>query len=87
MQKKKNERVLEKLLGRWDSIAIVLAIVIGIGIFRVPAEVARYLASPRLIIFAWIAGGLISLMGALCYAELASSFPQTGGTYIYLKKS
>ncbi|NQT47333.1 MAG: amino acid permease [Candidatus Omnitrophica bacterium] len=87
MQEKKNEKGLEKVLGRWDSVAIILAIVIGVGIFRIPAEVARYLASPGFIISAWITGGLISLIGALCYAELSSTFPQTGGSYIYLKKS
>lgn len=87
MQKEKNRNGLEKILGRWDSIAIILAIVIGVGIFRVPAEVARYLSSPNLIILAWITGGFISLIGVLCYAELSSCFPQSGGTYLYLKKS
>ena len=78
---------LKKILGRWDSIAITIGIVIGVGIFRVPAEVARYLASPALIILAWLVGGIICLLGALCYAELSSSFPETGGNYIYLRQS
>lgn len=78
---------LKKILGRWDSIAITIGIVIGVGIFRVPAEVARYLASPGLIILAWIVGGIICLLGALCYSELSASFPQTGGNYIYLRES
>ena len=78
---------LKKVLGRWDSIAIVVAIVIGVGIFRTPSEVAQYLSSPWLILLAWIVGGVISLAGALCYAELSSSFPETGGSYVYLKKS
>ena len=76
-----------KILGRWDSVAIIIAIVIGVGIFRVPAEVAKYLNSPNLIVLAWLSGGLISLLGALCYAELSSSFPKTGGNYIYLRES
>lgn len=87
MQKKKDGNGLEKILGRWDSVAIILAIVIGVGIFRVPAEIARYLSSPAFIILAWITGGLISLIGVLCYTELSSSFPHTGGNYVYLKKS
>ncbi|MFH0888682.1 MAG: amino acid permease [Planctomycetota bacterium] len=78
---------LKKILGRWDSIAIIIAIVIGVGIFRVPAEVAKYLGYPNLIILVWVLGGIISLLGALCYAELSSSFPQTGGNYIYLRES
>ena len=77
----------KKVLGRWDSIAINIAIVIGVGIFRVPSEVAKYLGSSNLIILAWFTGGVISLLGALCYAELSSSFPKTGGSYIYLRES
>ena len=78
---------LKRLLGRWDSVAISIGIVIGVGIFRVPAEVAKYLTSPGLIILAWFAAGIICLLGALCYSELSSSFPQTGGNYIYLRES
>ena len=78
---------LKETLGRWDSIAIIIAIVIGVGIFRIPADVAKYLSSPKLIIFVWLLGGVISLLGALCYAELSSSFPKTGGNYIYLRES
>lgn len=78
---------LKKILGRWDSVAIIIAIVIGVGIFRVPAEVAKYLNSPNLIALAWLLGGIISLLGAFCYAELSSTFPETGGNYIYLHKS
>ncbi|MCK4851713.1 MAG: amino acid permease [Candidatus Omnitrophica bacterium] len=67
--------------------AILIGIVIGVGIFRVPAEIATYLPSPELIILVWFVGGVFSLIGAGCYAELSSSFPQTGGDYIYLRKS
>ena len=76
---------LKQILGRWDSVAIIIAIVIGVGIFRVPAEVARYLHSPKTILLAWLIAGIIVLLGALCYSELSSSFPKTGGNYIYLK--
>ena len=78
---------LKRLLGRWDSIAITIGIVIGVGIFRVPAEVGKFLTSPILVILAWCVGGLICLLVALCYSELSSSFPQTGGNYIYLRES
>jgi amino acid transporter len=78
---------LKRVLSRWDSIAIGIGIVIGVGIFRVPAEIAQYLSYPPFILFAWILGGSISLIGAFCYAELSSSFPETGGNYIYLRNS
>jgi basic amino acid/polyamine antiporter, APA family len=76
-----------KVLNRWDSVAIITAIVVGVGIYRVPAEVAGFLRSPSLMILAWLLGGIISLLGALCYAELSSSFPKTGGNYVYLRES
>lgn len=78
---------LKRVLSRWDSIAISIGIVIGVGIFRVPAQIAQYLSYPPFILFAWILGGGISFIGALCYAELSASFPETGGNYIYLRKS
>lgn len=74
-------------MSRWDSVAINIAIVIGVGIFRVPSEVSLYLKSADIILLAWLCGGLISLLGAFCYGELSSSFPQTGGNYIFLRES
>ncbi|MCG2714170.1 MAG: amino acid permease [Candidatus Omnitrophica bacterium] len=78
---------LKTRLSRWDSVAVITAIVIGVGIFRVPAEVAKFLKSPALMLLAWFLGGIISLLGALCYAELSSSLPKTGGSYVYLRES
>lgn len=74
------------ILGRWDSVAISIGIVLGVGIFRVPSEVANHLSSGVWILFAWVAGGIFSLLGALCYAELVSLFPKSGGDYVYLKE-
>jgi len=78
---------LKRQLGFWDSIAINIGIVIGVGIFRVPSEVAKYVHSPEWMITAWILGGLISLTGVLCYAELSSLFPRSGGTYVFLREA
>lgn len=75
-----------KILGRWDSVAISIGIVVGVGIFRVPSEVASQLQSPTLIIVAWILGALVSTLGAFCYAELASIYPKSGGDYVYLRE-
>lgn len=79
--------MLKRQLGFWDSVAINIGIVIGVGIFRVPADVAVYLNNPTMILIAWVLGGLISLLGVLCYAELSSCFPETGGTYVYLREA
>ncbi len=76
-----------KILGRWDSVAISIGIVLGVGIFRVPSEVANHLSSGVWILFAWVLGGIFSFFGALCYAELVSLFPKSGGDYIYLREA
>lgn len=69
-----------------SSIAVVVGIVVGIGIFRLPPIVASHSANEFQFISFWVAGGFISLMGALCYAELASSKPNTGGEYHFLSQ-
>lgn len=81
----KNE--LKRRLGFWDSAAINIGIVIGVGIFRTPSEISNFLPSSFWILFAWLLGGAISLCGVLTYAELSSRFPHTGGTYIYLREA
>lgn len=78
---------LSRQLGLWDSVAIIIGVVIGVGIFRVPASIAEYLSSPLLVLGVWVAGGLLSLCGGLCYAELSASFPRTGGDYVYLREA
>lgn len=76
---------LQKSLGYWDSIALVIGSVVGTGIFRTPSEICRYVSDPGWVLFAWVLGGVIAFLGTLCYSELAASFPETGGTYVYLK--
>jgi basic amino acid/polyamine antiporter, APA family len=70
-----------------DAIGLIVGIVIGAGIFETPALVAAAIASPSAILLAWIAGGVISLLGALCYAELATAYPNVGGNYYYLHRA
>lgn len=70
-----------------SSIAVVVGIVVGIGIFRLPPIVAQNSANEFQFIAFWVAGGLISLTGALCYAELASSKPDAGGEYHFLSEA
>ncbi len=65
----------------FDLTVIVISFVIGMGIFRTPANVAKAVSSPFIFFSAWIAGGLIALCGALTYAEIGSRLPVTGGYY------
>lgn len=64
---------------------VAVAMVVGAGIFKSPALVAQFSETAFWLFAAWIVGGAISLMGALCYAELASAFPSAGGDYHFLK--
>lgn len=75
------------ILTRIDVIAIVVGLVVGAGIFKAPAVVAANTASEGILVAAWLLGGLVSLAGALCYAELASSHPNAGGEYHFLTRA
>ena len=70
-----------------DVLAITVGIVIGAGIFRTPALVAGEAGSEAALLLAWTAGGLLSIIGALCYAELASTYPSMGGDYHFLHRA
>lgn len=75
------------LLSTLDVMALVVGIVIGAGIFSAPALIAANAASLDHILIAWLVGGAISLAGAMCYAELATSYPDAGGDYQYLRRA
>jgi APA family basic amino acid/polyamine antiporter len=66
---------------------IVVGGIIGAGIFLNPAEVASRVERPELILGAWGLGGIIALIGALCFAELAARLPHAGGSYVYLREA
>ncbi|GAB2587835.1 amino acid permease [Dyella jejuensis] len=74
-------------LGIWDGAAIVIGGVIGAGIFRTPATVAERTSSGLPLLTLWAVGGLLTLAGVLCYAELGARRPQAGGIYIYLREA
>ncbi len=74
----------KKELSLFDSICIIVGIIIGVGIYETAPTVAAGMAGPTGTIAIWLLGGLIALAGALCYAELATTYPQHGGDYIYL---
>ncbi|MCL6097694.1 MAG: amino acid permease, partial [Bacteroidetes bacterium] len=68
------------------AVMLVAGSMIGSGIFRKPATMADQLGSPELLIFVWIAAGLITFIGALCNAEISGMIDETGGQYIYFRK-
>ena len=70
-----------------EAIAIIVGIVIGAGIFKSPSLVAQFTGSTGWMMAAWLAGGVISLIGALCYAELAAAWPHAGGDYHFLHRA
>jgi basic amino acid/polyamine antiporter, APA family len=75
---------LQRVLGLWSAIAIVIGTVIGSGIFLVPTSMIKNLGSVQMLFVVWIVAGLLSLFGALTYAELAAAMPEAGGEYVYL---
>jgi amino acid transporter len=70
-----------------DAIGLIVGTIVGVGIFRTPSMVAEHAGSTGVALLAWLAGGIVSLLGALCYAELASAYPNTGGDYHYLARA
>jgi APA family basic amino acid/polyamine antiporter len=78
---------LERGLGLWGALAIVVGTTIGSGIFVVPKDMVANVGSPGMVMAVWVFGGLLSLAGALTYAELASAMPGAGGEYVYLREA
>jgi basic amino acid/polyamine antiporter, APA family len=74
-------------LGLWDTASIIVAIIIGVGIFKTPANVLQNVAGPWEAMGVWVLGGLLAFGGALCFAELASTYPRSGGEYVYLTRA
>jgi amino acid transporter len=75
------------VLGLHQTVAIIVGIVIGAGIFKAPSLVAGMAGGTTAMFVAWVLGGLMSLIGALCYAELATAFPSAGGDYHFLRRA
>lgn len=70
-----------------DAVSMIVGIVVGAGIFKAPSIVAANVGSEAAFLLIWPLGGLISLIGALCYAELATAYPHAGGDYHYILRS
>jgi APA family basic amino acid/polyamine antiporter len=78
---------LERALGPIDGALITIGAVLGTAIFLTPADIARAIPHPGLILAVWILGGLLTLAGALTYAEMGAMFPKAGGMYHFLKEA
>jgi APA family basic amino acid/polyamine antiporter len=78
---------LKRDLGVWGAAAIVVGTVIGSGIFLVPKKMVLSVGSAEMVFFVFVFGGLLSLAGALTYAELAAMMPEAGGEYAYLREA
>lgn len=80
-------KVPKPTLSPIDASALIVGMVIGVGIFETPALVAANTATPQVAMLAWLLGGFMSFIGALCYAELATAYPDAGGAYYYLLRA
>ncbi len=78
---------LERTAGPLTATSIVIANVIGSGIFTTPGYLARDLGSPIALLGIWVVGAVLAVAGALCYSELGAAFPEAGGEYIYLREA
>src|SRR5215207_10582905 len=70
-----------------DAVAMIVGLIVGAGIFGTPSIVAGAVQSETLLVSVWVAGGVFSIIGALCYAELATAFPSAGGEYHFLQRA
>jgi len=76
-----------KELSLFDSTCIIVGIIIGAGIYQMAPDIAKGAGSWWGVLLLWIVGGLLSLCGAICYAELATAYPKEGGDYVYLSRA
>jgi amino acid transporter len=78
---------MKKTLSVLDAVALIVGIVVGVGIFKTPSLVAANSESPGFFLLIWVLGGIVSFVGALCYAELTTAYPHPGGEYYYLTRA
>ena len=78
---------LKREIGLGSAIILVIANMIGTGIFTTSGFIMESLQDPQIMLFCWVIGGLFALSGALCYGELGALFPRAGGEYVFLRES
>ncbi len=82
-----SESLLVRGLGTWDGALLTIGAIVGTGIFLTTSDMAKVLPHPGLILLVWLAGGLLTLAGALTYGELGAMFPRAGGLYHYVREA
>jgi APA family basic amino acid/polyamine antiporter len=75
---------LQRVLGVWSAASLVIGTTIGSGVFLVPSSMIAKVGSVKMLFVVWVVAGILSLFGALTYAELAAAMPEAGGEYVYL---
>lgn len=78
---------MKRELGPFSATALVIANMVGTGIFTTSGFIMAELGDPKALLLCWLCGGLFALCGALCYGELGARFPRAGGEYVFLKES
>jgi basic amino acid/polyamine antiporter, APA family len=76
-----------EILGMREAVALIVGVVIGAGIFKAPSMVAQMTGDAGIMFGAWLLGGIMSLIGALCYAELTTTYASAGGDYYFLRRA
>ena len=79
--------ISKRVLTQFDCVCIIVGTIIGSGIFKMPSVVASIVPDTLSLILVWSVGGLVALIGALCFAELTTTYPDRGGDYGYLKRA
>jgi len=77
----------KRQLTLFDSTCIIVGIIVGTGVYMTAPDVAKGVGGPAGVMAIWVIGGLLSLCGAMCYAELATALPREGGDYVYLSRA
>ncbi len=84
---KEEPHQFKRSLGMWDATMLVAGSMIGSGIFIVSADMSRHVSSAGWLMFMWILSGVITVMAALCYGELAGMMPKAGGQFVYIQRA
>ena len=82
-----NMKPINRGLSLLDASMLIMGSMIGSGIFLVSPDIARQVHTPGLLLISWATAGFITIIGALCYAELAAAMPKAGGQYVFLKEA
>jgi len=87
MKNHRNNHHLKREIGLFTATVLVVANMIGTGIFTTSGFIIQELGHPMVLLLCWLIGGIFALCGALCYGELGAAFPEAGGEYVYLRES